>query len=65
MHDPVAVLPGEWHTQTPMELWHTNGSPNLGQMTRPYSNQPQKKRTCKIIDTGWAQNKIERKWKEG
>ena len=28
---------------------HTNGSPNLGQKTRPYSNQ-QKKRTCKIVD---------------
>ena len=41
--------PGEWHTQTPMGLWHTNGSPNFGQKTRPYSNQ-QKKRTCKIVD---------------
>ena len=40
--------------QTPMGLWHTNGSPNLGQNTRPYSNQQQKKkkkkRTCKIVD---------------
>ena len=32
-----------------MGHWHTNGSPNLGQMTRPYNNQ-QKKRTCKIVD---------------
>ena len=33
-----------------MELWHKNGSPNLGQTTRPYNNQQQKKRICKIVD---------------
>ena len=41
------------HTQTPMGLWHTVGSPNLDQKTRPYSNQQKKKkkkRTCKIMD---------------
>ena len=32
-----------------MKLWHTNRSSNIGQNTRPYSNQ-QKKRTCKIVD---------------
>ena len=32
-----------------MGLWHTNGSANLGQKTRPYSNK-KKKRTCKIVD---------------
>ena len=32
-----------------MGLSHTNGSPNIGQMTRPYNNQ-QKKRICKIVD---------------
>ena len=32
-----------------MGLWHTHGSPNLGQKTKPYSIQ-QKKRTCKIVD---------------
>ena len=32
-----------------MGLWHTNESQNLGQNSRPYSNQ-QKKRTCKIVD---------------
>ena len=32
-----------------MVLWHTHGSPNLGQKTRPYNNQ-QKKRICKIVD---------------
>ena len=39
---------GEWDSQTPLGLWHTNGSPNHGQKTRPYSNK--KKRTCKIVD---------------
>ena len=33
-----------------MGLWHTNGSPKLGQKTRPYNNQQQKKRICKIVD---------------
>ena len=33
-----------------MGLWHTHGSPNLGQKTRPFNNQQQKKRICKIVD---------------
>ena len=33
-----------------MGLWHTNWSPNLGQKTRPYNNQQQKKIICKIVD---------------
>ena len=44
-----------------MRLWHTNGSPNHGQKTRPYNNQQQQKkkkkkkrkkekRICKIVD---------------
>ena len=33
-----------------MGLWHTNGSPNLGQKTKSYNNQQQKKRNCKIVD---------------
>ena len=32
-----------------MGLWHTHGSPNLGQKTKLNNNQ-QKKRTCKIVD---------------
>ena len=32
-----------------MRLWHTNGSPKLGQKTSPFNNK-QKKRTCKIVD---------------
>ena len=33
-----------------MGLWHRNWSPDLGQKTRPYNNQQQKKRICKIMD---------------
>ena len=29
---------------------HTHVSPNLGQKTRPYNNQQQKKTICKIVD---------------
>ena len=44
------ICPGEWHAYTPMGFWHTNGSPNLCQMTRPYNNNKRKKRTCWIVD---------------
>ena len=41
---------------------HTNGTPNLGQTTRPFNNQ-QEKRTCKIVDFAVpADHKV--KWKE-
>ena len=43
--------PGEWHGQTPMGLWHTNRSSNLGQKTRPYSNQQKKKRELAKLST--------------
>ena len=35
-----------------MGLWYTNGSPHLGQKTRPYDNQQKKKKKkiCKIVD---------------
>ena len=33
-----------------MGLCHTKGPPNLDQKTRPYNNQQQKKRICKILD---------------
>ena len=32
-----------------MELWHTHGSPNLGQKIRPDNNQQKKKRTGRIF----------------
>ena len=45
----------------------TNGSPNLGQTTRPSNNQLKKKRTCRTVNFAVSadHNKIERKWKEG
>ena len=33
-----------------MGVWHTHGSPNLGQKTTPNNNQLKKERTCKIVD---------------
>ena len=44
-----------------MGLWHTHGSPNLDQKTRPNNNQ-QKKTTCKIVDFAVpADHRIKRK----
>ena len=34
-----SIFPRKWHIQTPMWLWHTHGSPNLGQKTR-LNNHP-------------------------
>ena len=45
-----STCPRKWHTWTPMELWYTNGSPNLGQKTSPYNNQQKKKKIGKIVD---------------
>ena len=57
------ICPGEWPAQS-MGLWHTNGSLNLGQKTRPYSNQ-QKKRIWKIVDFAVsADNRIKMKESE-
>ena len=43
-----STCPRKWHTWTPMGLWYTNRSPNLGPKTKPYNNQ--QKKTCKIVD---------------
>ena len=50
-----------------MGLWHTNRSPKLGQKTRPYNNNQQKKpkRTWKIVDLAvLANHRIKLKEKE-
>ena len=47
MYNPESVLENE--TQTPLGFWDTNGSPNLGQTTRPCNNK-QQKRTCRTVD---------------
>ena len=37
--------------KTPVDLWYTNGSPNLGPKTRSYNNQQkERKKICKIVD---------------
>ena len=48
MHNPAPVLEND--TQTPMGLWYTNGSSNLGQKTRPYNNQQKENKIFKIVD---------------
>ena len=50
-----------------MGLWHTHGSPNLGQKTRPNIKQQQKEnlQNCRLYCPGCQQNKTERMWKEG
>ena len=64
MHNPASVLDND--TWTILGLWHTNGSPNLGQMTRPYNNQQKKKkRTCTIANFAVpSDNKIKLKESE-
>ena len=37
MRNPASVLEND--AQTPMGFWHTDGSLNLGQKTRPNNNQ--------------------------
>ena len=43
---------GEWDAQNSLGFWDTNGSPKLGQTTRPRDSQKKKrkKRTCQIVD---------------
>ena len=43
-----STCPRKRHTQTPVGLWYTNGSPNLRPKTR--SNNNQQKELCKIVD---------------
>ena len=47
MHNPVIFLENKRHKF--LRDFKTDRSPNLGQTTRPYNNQP-KKRTCRIVD---------------
>ena len=63
MHNPTSVEEND--TQTPLGFWHTNGSPNLGQTTKPYNNQQKKEnlQNYGICYTSWPQSKTERKHK--
>ena len=42
------ICPGEWHTQSSQGFRHINGSLNLGQTTRPNSNQQKKIELVKL-----------------
>ena len=67
MHNPEPAIENDTH-KPPMGLWHTNGSPNPGQKTRPYNNKQKKKdnlQNCQLWYLGWPQNKTVRIWKEG
>ena len=60
------ICPREWNSQTHMGVWDTNGSHNLGEMTRPNNNQ-QKRETlqnCGLCCPGGSQSKIEEMRKE-
>ena len=61
------ICPGEWDSQAPLGFWDTNGSPNLGQTTRPNNNQQKKEnlQNCGLCCPAWSLSKIERKWKGG
>ena len=59
------ICPREWDTRTPQGFWDSNGSPNLGQTIGPYSDQHQKKRTCRIVDFAvLADNRVKLKESE-
>ena len=49
------TCPRKWYAQTPVGLWYTNGSSNLGPKNRSYNNQP-KKRICKIVNFAFPAN---------
>ena len=40
----LRIHPGEWDTQTSLEFWNKNGSPNLGQTTRPSDIKKERKK---------------------
>ena len=60
-----SVCIGKWDAQTPLGFWDTNGSPNLGQTTRPYNKEKKNFQNCGLCCPGWPLSKIEKKWKEG
>ena len=57
-----STCPRKLHAQTPMGLWHTNGSPNLDKKTRLYNNQQRKKKKEKLW-TLLSRLKVEKKKK--
>ena len=64
MQIPALVLENITH---PMGFWHTHGSPNFRQKTRPNNNQQNKEnlQNCRLCCPGWPQNKTDGMRKEG
>ena len=46
----LKICSREWDAQTPLGFRDANGLPNLDQTTRPYNNNNDKNRTCRIVD---------------
>ena len=63
IHNTASVLENE--TWTSMGFWHTSGSPNLGQTTKPNNNLKKKEwwQNCGLCCPGWQQGKIFKKVK--
>ena len=59
------VCPREWDAQTPLGFWDTNGSPNLGRITRRNKQQKRKLAELWTLQSQLTTSKIERKQKEG
>ena len=55
------ISPGEWGAQSPLGFWDTNRSPNLGQTSKPYNNQPKKKKEFAEL---WILLSTESNWKK-
>ena len=66
MHNPAPVQDNNTH-KTPMGLWHTHGSSNLGQNTRLNNNRQKEEnlQNSRLCCPCWPENKTERMWKEG
>ena len=64
VHAQSGIRPEECDAQTSLEFWDTNGSPDLGQMTRPNQQKKDNLPNCGLCCPGWPQSKNERKRKE-
>ena len=64
---PPRICPGGLDAQNSLGIWDTNGSPNLGQMTRPSDSQQKKREPAEfsgLNPPGRPMSKIKRKLKE-
>ena len=47
IHAQLRIYPGKWDAQSSLGFWDTNGSPNLGQTSRPCDSH--KKKNSRIV----------------